>query len=334
MGTNHEPRNVDELWFSDGNIIIQAENLRFRVFKGILAARSPVFSDMMSLPAPAEPDAQDSEDGCPLVRMHDSGDEATRFLKAIFDSDFFPPFPLKCDGDTVFACLRLANKYQVDYLRHRALAHLSSAFPMSLDVLDMRYEHDSLAITEACSWAMELGLSEVLRVIAIAREVEAPWVLPLAFYYLSWLLSHPAQLFQTLSIPNEPGNSALSAADREVFLQGYDHQSHVEARLLPPTLEGKFKDCHSPHDCLAARLDCLDLYQHLMYDREETPPPLHIMRMADEPKFKQLCDVCYADLESEYLRRRNRVWQALPGWYSLPDWDVLERMKKEAIPDA
>lgn len=52
-----ERKRDAEFWYSDGNIILVARDVEFRVFKGILAEHSPVFRDMFSLPqpAPAEP---------------------------------------------------------------------------------------------------------------------------------------------------------------------------------------------------------------------------------------------------------------------------------------
>lgn len=48
---NASPRQRDtEFWYDDGNIILVARDVEFRVFKGILAEYSPVFKDMCSLP--------------------------------------------------------------------------------------------------------------------------------------------------------------------------------------------------------------------------------------------------------------------------------------------
>ena len=75
---------VQELWFEDGNLIIQAGNSQFRVYRGVLAARSSVFRDMLSFPQPPE---SELVEGCPVVLLHDSGAEVAVFLRAIFDSE-------------------------------------------------------------------------------------------------------------------------------------------------------------------------------------------------------------------------------------------------------
>ncbi|KAH9925593.1 uncharacterized protein BXZ73DRAFT_103130 [Epithele typhae] len=71
-----------ELWFADGNLVLVARDVEFRVYQGPLAAHSPIFKDMLSLPQPGE-----SETG-----------------------SHSPTF------DEVSACIRLGHKYQIDHL--------------------------------------------------------------------------------------------------------------------------------------------------------------------------------------------------------------------------
>ncbi|KAJ7061551.1 hypothetical protein C8F01DRAFT_936749, partial [Mycena amicta] len=138
MSTPGDPQRVPDLWFADGNIVLQAENSVFKVFQGILAARSPIFRDMMSIPQPPE-GGGDLFEGCPLVYMHgDSADAMSCFLRAIFDSEYFPAYPAPTEFNIIEGCLRLSHKYEVDYLRKRALVHLSSAYPTRLPLWDKR----------------------------------------------------------------------------------------------------------------------------------------------------------------------------------------------------
>ncbi|KAJ7257166.1 hypothetical protein B0H12DRAFT_1015546 [Mycena haematopus] len=73
---------VPALWFPDGNLVLSAGSVLFRVFKGILAARSPVFADMLAFP---QPEDAETLDGCPVLRLDDSAADTMYFLKAIFD---------------------------------------------------------------------------------------------------------------------------------------------------------------------------------------------------------------------------------------------------------
>ncbi|KAJ7166187.1 hypothetical protein C8R46DRAFT_1351592 [Mycena filopes] len=136
---------AEGLWFDDCGLIIQAERTLFRVSRDFLATRSPVFGDMLSLPTP-----QDAElmEGCPFVRLPDSAEDVTYFLKALLYYEFFEPPPTRTSFPVIAGILRMSHKYEVDVLRKRALAHLASA-------------------------------------ISLARQTSALWILPIAFYRAS-----------------------------------------------------------------------------------------------------------------------------------------------------
>jgi hypothetical protein len=78
-----DPQRVEELWFEEGSLVIRAQTTLFRIPRAILAARSPIFADMLSIPQPSD---SEKLDGCPVVEIPDSAADATVFLKAIFDS--------------------------------------------------------------------------------------------------------------------------------------------------------------------------------------------------------------------------------------------------------
>ena len=71
-----------DLWYDDGNIVIQAETTQFRVFKGVLASLSDIFKDMFLIPQPSSD--EEVIDGCPVLRVYDSARDWTYILRAIF----------------------------------------------------------------------------------------------------------------------------------------------------------------------------------------------------------------------------------------------------------
>ena len=75
-----EVTRAEGLWFEDCGLIIQAENTIFRISRDFLAIQSPIFHDMLSLPAPGDADMRD---GCPFVRLPDAAVDVTVFLKAL-----------------------------------------------------------------------------------------------------------------------------------------------------------------------------------------------------------------------------------------------------------
>lgn len=72
-------------WFEDGNLIIEVETSRFKVYGGLLALHSAIFKDMLAMPRPAIHDASDYVDGCPIVRLEDHVDDWGFVLAALFE---------------------------------------------------------------------------------------------------------------------------------------------------------------------------------------------------------------------------------------------------------
>lgn len=47
-----KPSQSKEIWFEDGNIVLQTESTLFKVHQGVLARHSSIFFDMFSVPQP------------------------------------------------------------------------------------------------------------------------------------------------------------------------------------------------------------------------------------------------------------------------------------------
>jgi hypothetical protein len=86
MSNDSEAERCPELWFPDGNLVFRAENMLFRVYRGVLASKSTVFADMLAMP---QPNAEDGEtfEGCPFVALTDSPVDIRRFLGVLHDSE-------------------------------------------------------------------------------------------------------------------------------------------------------------------------------------------------------------------------------------------------------
>ena len=84
-----EPLQANGLWFEDGNIVLQAQNSVYKVYRGILIRESTLFESMFSLPQPDSPNpGPDAYDGCQLVEMHDDPSELEHFLNCLFDFEY------------------------------------------------------------------------------------------------------------------------------------------------------------------------------------------------------------------------------------------------------
>ncbi|KAJ7684253.1 hypothetical protein DFH06DRAFT_1072821 [Mycena polygramma] len=319
------PKHVEDLWFEDGNIVIQAGNSQYRVFRGILAAHSPVFANLFGLPQPA-----DSElvDGCPFVQLPDPDAEVTPFLKAIFDPEFFMPYPACTNFDAVAGCLRLSHKYGVEYLFRRALVHFSSGYQTTLSQFDDYTFNDNPS--QGPSWEYPDEPAFRIRAIELARQVDATWILPRAFYSLS-------NQFDDLGAAIFHGTVhggvqvQLSLQDQTSFLNGHAVQCSDTAvnaiRFLsnPLAIEG----CLSPSHCYLARLDAIEVSREFILDH-----PSHFLYVwvpDDWHLLEDICPVCLARLKRTRRQAREAWWNKLPQIYGLPAWPELEQMKTAAI---
>lgn len=78
-------RKHDIIWFNDGNIVLQAEQMQFLVHRSVLALHSVVFKDMFSLPPPPIPANETKlEELHPTVQMHDSAVDVENMLSALY----------------------------------------------------------------------------------------------------------------------------------------------------------------------------------------------------------------------------------------------------------
>ena len=82
----HLLQRCPDVWFDDGNCVLQAEDTLFRVYTGVLSKYSSFFKTLFALPQPPNDDSAVLEyEGCPVVSLHDSAADMHNFLKSIFD---------------------------------------------------------------------------------------------------------------------------------------------------------------------------------------------------------------------------------------------------------
>lgn len=85
--TRHET-----LWFFDGNVVLIAEDVEFKLHQGVLARQSSVFGDMFIA---SDPDSCEQIDNCPVVKLQDSPLDLAIFLEVVYDG-FQYVTPLSC----------------------------------------------------------------------------------------------------------------------------------------------------------------------------------------------------------------------------------------------
>ncbi|KZW01204.1 hypothetical protein EXIGLDRAFT_666494 [Exidia glandulosa HHB12029] len=190
----------DDLWLSDGSVVLVAEDTLFKVHKSQLSRHSVVFRDMFGMPQSTDGGElrRESLDGCDVVRLHDSAQDIESLLRALYDGPSFGDNS-ETDFAVVSGVLRLSNKYLIEPLRTRAIAHLSAAWPSTLSTWDAREEvadrahRESIVSPKTDEHPDFINMPprpprfypHAARVLTLAREVNAPALLPSAFYELA-----------------------------------------------------------------------------------------------------------------------------------------------------
>ncbi|KAJ6500872.1 hypothetical protein C8R45DRAFT_979395 [Mycena sanguinolenta] len=320
---DNTPTRVEELWFSDGSLVVQAEQSLFRVSAAVLAARSSVFNDMLGI---AQPPDTETIDGCPMVRLADSAEDVTCFFRAIFDSSFFEPYPSKVSFENALSITRLSHKYAVEYLLRRALVHLSHEFPMTLSTFDKRL----LRSTDFEDIIDGQGdIAPCLAVVQLARRVNALWMLPVAFYKLAsahqedipWILQ--CKMFKTHA-------AGLGDDDKLVFLTCSVLLSRLQSEAIC-FLHSSDK-CASSKKCNMARLDALTQVQNSIEEGVGLDPLDLCLNQDVWNELEEGCCVkCYELLSQACGQARQMIWARLPGICGLPAWAELEKMKADAL---
>ncbi|KAJ7610485.1 hypothetical protein FB45DRAFT_875835 [Roridomyces roridus] len=270
------PTRVEDLWFSDGTLVIQAETKLFRVAGGVLAARFSAFKDMLAIPQPSD---QATVDGCPSVSLHDSAQ----------DVDFFERPPADTTSPIVSGVLRLSTKYDIGYLRKRALCHLASASPLSLE------EYDALPSTSTFS----LGDGSPIPVMAINLDLE--WSKAFPIYVIACAADPEEILYGMELIPGQPRLLLSSSLQltclraRTELLALQVHHTCSFLYILP------VPDCASATQCHTNR----DIIRRAFTDRKHAHPLMQIKWIWNEGR---LCTACHNAVKAEIDAGRQRQW--------------------------
>ncbi|KAJ3564771.1 hypothetical protein NP233_g8071 [Leucocoprinus birnbaumii] len=295
-----------DVWFDDGNLILQTDDALFRIYSGLLSARSSVFKDMLAFPSP--PEGNPTHDNCPVVRIYDSTEDVGYFLNAIFDSGFFEAPPAPTELQIVSGVLRLSTKYDVQYLRKRALQHLAATFPSTLEAW---HERDK----------------------TLAREFDIPWIVPSIMYCIS---SHPlaksvegAEFCGTNLVMN-PKDRLDALLGREKLLMLQNRYSVYLSQQVPPepgseggagdVLKCTGEKCASTRQKIPEIVTGWTVACYLDFYREH--------QMFIDNGF---CKGCLAAFLNKHQELAEEMWSALPFIFGLEDWQDLDRLREKAV---
>ncbi|KAJ6480960.1 hypothetical protein C8R45DRAFT_831769, partial [Mycena sanguinolenta] len=281
---------VDGLWFDADLVILRAESRIFRVFTSVLKElKSPLFATMFALPQPA---SAEKIEGVHVVDMQDDPADLEVFLRAVFDSNFFAR-PKKAGVDVILAVLRLAYKYNVDFLRRRALEHFDDMFCTRIE---------DFVPGRALSAVIRLGkiqpfLDEHFKTIKVLVDVGALWMLPNAYYMLT--------SFGLKPILHSVMWNAVGASEKDNALRIFS--SEFRLQLLAPALSMLSMDspCMTTADCNDARLTTIrtnqwDCSMGVLEDWDETD------YRGEELRNRGLCESCLLEAKDAYTEGKQK----------------------------
>ncbi len=69
-----------EIWYNDGNIVLVAGATAFRIYRGLIAGQSTVFSDLF---ASSTSSLDEIFEGCPVIHLSDSPYDLAHLLRVL-----------------------------------------------------------------------------------------------------------------------------------------------------------------------------------------------------------------------------------------------------------
>ncbi|KAJ6519075.1 hypothetical protein C8R45DRAFT_950164 [Mycena sanguinolenta] len=291
-------------FFDDGNVVLQARNIQFRVHWSILALHSSVFRGMQGLPQPAD---QPSVDGCPVVKLSDDDSEDVEYvLNALYIPKFHcqQTLPLAVVG----AFIRLGRKYDFEDLFDSAVARLISTCPATLE------EYDAL---RGRSSTVEWYTGAYLDIIALASENNVLSALPCA-YYRAVHLYNPGILLDGVN-RNDGTLASLSSLDLRRCILGRE-------RLLSKQFQEGYTfgwTRESSHNCTNSEICCVvrERLSRAFSDRAFLDA-LTISSM--DVLAPELCPACVQQATESLAAGRRKMWEELPTIFDLPPWSELK----------
>jgi hypothetical protein len=211
----------------------------------------------------------------------------------------------------IAAILRLSTKYNVDVLRRRALAHISSLYPTTLQEWDLRKDT-----------AMEVFNARPFAVLLLAKETGHQALLPACMYLCADSVDINDILDGLKSIDGQ--HIELDWPDKRACIRGRQNlllalRSEVFAFL---TGSLAIPNCVSPQRCDSSKLRWL---QSLEASLGNGCPGIFSIKFPGASFRKAVCDNCYTASYTNSNHQRQLIWDKLPSYFDMPPWVELAK---------
>ncbi|KAH9922098.1 uncharacterized protein B0H18DRAFT_1019101 [Fomitopsis serialis] len=311
--TSEDIKRDQVVWFDDGNIMLLAGGVAFRVYRGLLALHSEIFADMFSVP---QPESVEQLDGCPVIHLTDHPDELRHFLRDLFVDKKYNRHNETLPCTTVVALARLAHKYGIKDMLDDALCRVQSCFSDNLYIWIRADENMHTHL-------MTFDRKDAVAAVNIARLTETTSMLPVALYMCCQL--EIQDIMNGVMQENgtverlAPGDVMKCLEARKTL--AYDNVVSA-ARIFTPVAH---ISCLSQESCTA---HILGLFQRLVNHRAglDICSSLGdwVPYILTSQSCKSLCGCCYEMVQGRAIGEQEEVWRRLPkvmgvevhGWMS------------------
>ncbi|KAJ7060928.1 hypothetical protein C8F01DRAFT_1058194 [Mycena amicta] len=309
------PTRSTRFWMPYGDIVLQVECTQFKVNRDVLGHQSVVFRDLFLLP---QPNGDDKDkflvDGCSMVEMAGDATEDWELLLGVL----YEPFTLTggLPLEAVAAMLRLGRKYEMDMVLQDALHRLHHDFPRSLEAWDARkLKKITLPEDNDDTSTHMVDIVLLLYECGITSSVPAASFVCLQF----WSLQH---IFLELDNSEHPvpddlkGTMAIAAEQLCIYQK--KALVWLEKDGVIPTV-----GCANRRLCTEKRFQ---KYQRGMWT-ETHEWNFCLLDTWDDGNWAEVtgfCATCSAAGRAKFAAGRTDAWDALPGFFSLPEWGALQ----------
>ncbi|KIJ18848.1 hypothetical protein PAXINDRAFT_70392 [Paxillus involutus ATCC 200175] len=323
-----------DLSFTDGNIVILADSNYFLVHQGLLARHSQVLGHLIKCMDPTP-----LIEGRPVLPLPEPSDSIACFLQVLYDGTSFLTYD-EPGFATVASLLRVLTTYKVRRIRHDILDVLTASWPTTL----AQWESRECSVTSPNGvYSPRPSLPHPIEVIKLARDIDAPFLLPSAMYDLSRCT--PSDAATGIFKPKVGAYIRLDECDLMCVLRGREHASRYFSTFIVNELEGRAPStsCLRRNETspLAERA-CQMAFEVIAFEllrddngiiNHRTSDPLYAITDAesmqkkegaseDSPSFMRTCEICRTEFASAVLSAKEDFWRNLPGWFGvdLPEW--------------
>ncbi|KAF8528632.1 hypothetical protein JB92DRAFT_2805187 [Gautieria morchelliformis] len=291
--TNPVRTRSKQMWMDDGNMVLAAKDVVFRVHRSQLARQSVVFTDMfVSSPRDAE-----WYDGVPVFRLEDSSEDVLQLLLALYDS----PCYTSMDLTQLAIIFRMSTKYMVDSVRRAILEALLQRFPIKW--VKMRKDPS-------------ISLSTRLNLIDMAYEANAQILLPALYFGLT--------SYSTSDILAALGD--LPSCTLAHYFSGREAIASQLSGLLAELMATRL--CCKSTTCVEAwRVIGSTRLINLVLSLVNGPicPVETLSAIEGSLLVSEACGPCQGHSRAAINVKARAIWNSLPKLFGWVSWDLLRR---------